>query len=155
MYVKIEQGQVVQYPYSLLALQADHPNVSFPQSWPASVLASYGVAAVLTAEQPATDHTKVAVEKTPRCVGGVWTQVWEVVDASPALLAERTQDAAQTVRTRRDALLNSTVDSLNPLQWEQMTEAQRTAWKDFRQALLDITEQSGFPFSVVWPTKPV
>lgn len=28
------------------------------------------------------------------------------------------------------------------------------AWLDYRQALRDITSQSGFPSNVVWPTKP-
>ena len=28
------------------------------------------------------------------------------------------------------------------------------AWRDFRQALRDIPSQAGFPFEVVWPTKP-
>jgi len=27
-------------------------------------------------------------------------------------------------------------------------------WASYRQALRDITEQTGFPYSVVWPTKP-
>ena len=28
------------------------------------------------------------------------------------------------------------------------------AWATYRQALRDITEQTGFPYSMIWPTKP-
>lgn len=37
----------------------------------------------------------------------------------------------------------------NPLSIEK-----QTAWANYRQELRDITTQSGYPFDVVWPTKP-
>jgi hypothetical protein len=37
----------------------------------------------------------------------------------------------------------------NPLSTEK-----QTAWTNYRQELRDITIQSGYPFDVVWPTKP-
>jgi hypothetical protein len=40
--------------------------------------------------------------------------------------------------------------------WTQASDAptNKPAWAAYRQALRDITAQSGFPHSVVWPTKP-
>jgi hypothetical protein len=43
--------------------------------------------------------------------------------------------------------------------WTQMadittTSASRNAWRAYRQALRDITEQPGFPHEVTWPTPP-
>jgi hypothetical protein len=35
-----------------------------------------------------------------------------------------------------------------------MTQEQQQAWIDYRQALLDVPEQPGFPINVVWPSKP-
>lgn len=66
------------------------------------------------------------------------------------------EKAAREVRLLRDFKLRSEVDPVvsNPLRWGDMTEAQRTAWANYRRALLDITSQSGFPHNVVWPTKP-
>jgi hypothetical protein len=57
-------------------------------------------------------------------------------------------------RARRDALLKETVDSLNPMRWEALTDAQKDAWRTYRQALLDVPQQDGFPTSITWPTKP-
>jgi hypothetical protein len=41
--------------------------------------------------------------------------------------------------------------------WTQMpdvTLANKAAWATYRQALRDITTQSGYPFEIVWPTPP-
>ena len=59
-------------------------------------------------------------------------------------------------RAGRDRLLSEEVDPIvsNPLRWNSMTTEEQQAWADYRQALLDIPQQSGFPHDVVWPTKP-
>lgn len=66
-------------------------------------------------------------------------------------------DAAQAVviRSTRDSILANTVDPLvsNPLRWGGMTAEQQAAWAAYRQALLDIPQQSGFPHNVIWPNK--
>jgi len=56
---------------------------------------------------------------------------------------------ADEVRTQRDALL---ADS----DWTQVPDApvDQAAWATYRQALRDLTEQTGFPEDVTWPTKP-
>lgn len=67
-------------------------------------------------------------------------------------------DAAQAdvVRATRDSILVNSVDPVvsNPLRWGDMTAEKQVAWAAYRQALLDISKQSGFPHNVVWPTKP-
>ena len=65
-------------------------------------------------------------------------------------------EAPERVRKHRDSILESEVDpiSSNALRWASMTAEQQQAWADYRQALLDIPQQSGFPHDVVWPTKP-
>jgi hypothetical protein len=62
----------------------------------------------------------------------------------------------QLVRAQRAAKLYYTVDPVakNPLRWGGMSYEEQAEWAAYRQALLDITEQSGFPHSVVWPVKP-
>lgn len=63
---------------------------------------------------------------------------------------------AASVRYTRNLLLENEVDSLvnNPLRWAALSDAAQTAWTTYRTALLDITEQAGFPHNVTWPTKP-
>jgi hypothetical protein len=55
---------------------------------------------------------------------------------------------AGEVRTERNAKLSET-------DWRfrsDMTPSQ--AWKNYCQALRDVTKQTGFPDSVVWPVEP-
>jgi hypothetical protein len=41
-----------------------------------------------------------------------------------------------------------------PVTQAKLSDAQKTAWTTYRQALRDITDQQGFPWDVQWPTKP-
>jgi hypothetical protein len=43
---------------------------------------------------------------------------------------------------------------MNPIRWEELSEEKKQEWKTYRQALLDIPEQDGFPINVIWPAKP-
>lgn len=60
------------------------------------------------------------------------------------------------VRMKRDTRLSEEVDPIvsNPLRWGSLSDEQQLAFTVYRQNLLDITEQEGFPHNVVWPTKP-
>jgi hypothetical protein len=66
-----------------------------------------------------------------------------------------TEQLAANVRYRRDALL-AEVDSIvgNPLRWASFSQAQQTAWANYRQALLDVPQQPGFPNTINWSNKP-
>jgi hypothetical protein len=60
------------------------------------------------------------------------------------------EELAIQIRARRDSLLAGT-------DWTQLPdvpEATRSAWAEYRQALRDVPQQSGFPKSVTWPTPP-
>lgn len=65
-------------------------------------------------------------------------------------------DAAAGVRWERDDRLANEVDPIvsNSLRWNDMTPEQQGAWSKYRTDLLNITDQSGFPHSVNWPTSP-
>lgn len=74
----------------------------------------------------------------------------------PPTQEELDAEAAEAVRYNRDMLLVSEVDPIvsNPLRWADMTAEEQEAWATYRTDLLNITEQEGFPYNVVWPTKP-
>jgi hypothetical protein len=61
---------------------------------------------------------------------------------------------AATIRKKRNQILETEVDPLvtNPLRWNSLSNQQQ--WISYRQALLDIPQQTGFPDNVTWPTKP-
>lgn len=63
---------------------------------------------------------------------------------------------ARNVRLYRKSLLAENVDPMvsNELRWNSLSAERQAEWNQYRQALLDITEQAGFPFNVEWPTRP-
>lgn len=74
----------------------------------------------------------------------------------PPTQAQLDEQAATQIRKKRDMILMTVVDPVvsNPLRWSDMTPTQQQVWIDYRRALLDITDQVGFPNTIVWPTKP-
>jgi len=61
----------------------------------------------------------------------------------------------QEARAKRDGLLRE-LDAIvsNPLRWNAFTAAEQQALADYRQALLDVPQQEGFPDDIDWPQKP-
>jgi hypothetical protein len=80
-------------------------------------------------------------------VDGVWVE-WSQ--------EKKDESLARHVRSERDRTLRVNVDTVvsNPLRWASMSAEEQQAWADYRQALLDIPDQEGFPHNVNWPTKP-
>lgn len=62
---------------------------------------------------------------------------------------------AAQVRAERDLLL-SVVDVIvsNPLRWASLSSDKQNEWTVYRQALLDVPQQSGFPSNISWPPQP-
>ena len=69
--------------------------------------------------------------------------------------AELDAEAEAMVRRERDNLLETEVDSIvsNPLRWADLSATEQLEMANYRTALLNITEQEGFPHAVVWPVK--
>lgn len=68
--------------------------------------------------------------------------------------AEATASAWSDLRAQRAAMLMSKVDAINAVRWELMTEAERQAWRDYRQALLDLPQNTPDPRNPKWPEAP-
>ena len=79
-------------------------------------------------------------------IGGVTSQVDYRTD----------EQKADNIRMFRNELLVREVDPVvtNPLRWAELSSAVQQQWTDYRTALLDVPQQSGFPNDIVWPTKP-
>lgn len=62
---------------------------------------------------------------------------------------------AAEVRADRDGRL-AEVDAVagNALRWAALDADTQAAWATYRQALLDVPQQDGFPNTVTWPVKP-
>ena len=73
----------------------------------------------------------------------------------PPTQAELDAAAASSVRAERDNRLTE-VDAIagNTLRWAALDVDTQAAWSAYRQALLDVPQQSNFPHDITWPTKP-
>lgn len=147
MLIKVEGSQTKKY--SVQQLLQDNPNVSFPVNPSPELLAEWNVFELTVVPRPTVDHTKTVTEGSPYLQNDNWMQSWVVVDATAEEIELRRTDCSVSVRDERNALLAS-------CDWTQLPDSpvDRQAWSVYRQALRDITSQSGFPFSVVWPTQP-
>jgi len=73
----------------------------------------------------------------------------------PPTQAELDAAEAASVRADRDYRLVE-VDAIagNALRWAALDADKQAEWSTYRQALLDVPQQSGFPHDITWPTKP-
>ena len=72
------------------------------------------------------------------------TKVWELV--VPPVTAD-------SVRDQRNAFLQE-IDSVSATRYASLTTEQQTELQQYRQALLAVPQQTGFPGTVTWPAKP-
>ena len=82
----------------------------------------------------------------------------KVVAGTVATPSQSELDAglAIDIRDLRDRKLKNEVDPIvtNPLRWEDLSTSKQNEWKAYRTALLAVPQQSGFPNTITWPTKP-
>ena len=69
---------------------------------------------------------------------------------------EQNQDDAISLIKKEEVKLDRNL-LLQQSDWTQLPDVPletKQAWATYRQALRDITTQEGYPFNVIWPTKP-
>jgi hypothetical protein len=76
------------------------------------------------------------------------TKTWQ----DPRTEQQKFQQAGQQVLAKRKELLDST-DWIVIKAMDTGTTIPQ-AWQTYRQELRDITNQTGYPYQVTWPTKP-
>lgn len=75
---------------------------------------------------------------------------------APPTTAELEAEAAFFVQGQRSNLLTTVVDPIatNALRWGELSDDQKAELSAYRLALLDVTEQAGYPLDVEWPVIP-
>lgn len=148
-YLKINSDGTKVFPFQPSQLRKDHPDVSFPKEFTDELLSGYGVFPVADSERPQTDASTLLVEGEPVNVNGTWVRSFDVVAKSAEQIESEYQQQAESIRSERNRLLSET-------DWTQLADSpvDNVAWITYRQALRDITNQGGFPFNVIFPTKP-
>lgn len=66
-----------------------------------------------------------------------------------------TEELTKQMREQRDKLL-SEMDVIisNPLRWNNFSQEKQQQYSLYRQALLNVPQQIGFPSNIEWPTLP-
>jgi len=155
MYAKIENGTIVRYPYTTAQLRSSNKNISFPLEISNDLLAEFNMIQVIVTGQPTYDAmTETVVQGTPvySSERNRWEQQWSVVSLSAEEIAQKLSGQISTVRKQRNELLKST-------DWTQvddspLTNIKKAEWALYRQALRDVTAQTGFPWTITWPDAP-
>lgn len=152
MFVKITNGQVTKYPYTVGDLRRDNPNTSFPKTVPETTMASYGMYPVSYEAAPDYDPLTHRLQHStvPSLVDGEWKLTKTVVALTADQIADATSAKAAEMRKVRDALLAET-------DYFALTDVTMdAAMTSYRQALRDITSHANWPYltDADWPTKP-
>jgi hypothetical protein len=159
--VKIENGAVSQYPYSIGMLRRDNKNVSFPKAIPDETLAEFGVHSVTVADKPDYDERTHRISQfkailwrasTSAPGDGSWVVGWDTEAKTADEVQEYDDAAAASVRKERNNLLAAS-DWVVIMHTEKGTNIP-ASWEIYRQALRDVTSQAGFPNNVTYPAKP-
>ena len=87
---------------------------------------------------------------TKYILGPVFTD-GETTAAEQEAAYKAMKDAEQAANVR-----NQRTEKLKDSDWTQIADstADKTAWATYRQALRDITDQAGFPWTITWPDAP-
>jgi len=78
-----------------------------------------------------------------------------IADYQAPPVIETTELISERQRLRRNQLLLE-LDQIvtNPLRWAELTADQQQDYARYRQELLDVPQQAGFPNDIIWPTPP-
>ena len=147
------------------------PNTSLPRVWTAAICDDLNIDPVLAAPapEPTGDLKAVVRNGVTQDANGNWVEAWverdmfadfvndEGVTVTKAeqeaeYTARKAEEKATAIRTERDAKLAES--DWMVIKATETGVALATEWATYRQALRDVTAQTGFPNEVTWPTKP-
>lgn len=156
MFVKITNGQVSAYPYTVGDLRRDNPNTSFPKNVPAATMAAFGMFPVGYEAAPDFDPMTHRIQNSnlPELKNGEWVLTKTVVALTAEQIADRDAATAYAGRAKRNKLLTAS-------DWTQMNDSplnneMKTAWATYRQELRDVTDLANWPNIAEddWPIEP-
>jgi len=126
-----------------------NPNTSFPQQISANNLNDFDADVVLEGPQASPTRYQTAYRDGVEEIDGKWYTKYSVTDMDDE--AKTAKDAEQAKAVREDR-----TKRLSESDWTQVADApvDKTVWATYRQALRDVTAQSGFPWEITWPTQP-
>jgi Phage tail assembly chaperone protein len=113
------------------------------------VAESLGVDVMLEGPQASPTRYQTAYRDGVEQIGGAWFTKYSVSDMDADAITAKDAEQAKSMREQRNT-------KLSDCDWTQLADstADKAAWATYRQALRDLTKQSGFPWEVTWPDAP-
>jgi hypothetical protein len=147
MQIRIRQTGAVMYEGEFRAM---HSNTSMPQQLSETLINDLGGDVVFEGPQPQPTRYQVGFADGLEQIDGKWYTKYSVADMGQEAKAIKDAEQAEKTRSQR-------TDKLKGSDWTQVADApvDKAAWATYRQALRDITAQSGFPWDTQWPDAPV
>ena len=149
-YVQAQGDTFIRHIFDVEPTQWDADNYCYARRLTEEQVVHFGVHKKQIVTPPYHDPATQSLDEGPALlIDGVWTQNYIVTDLSADESAAKVGAQWDVIRAERNKLL---VES----DWTQLPDVPVDAavWATYRQALRDITKQSGFPWNVTWPTAP-
>tara|TARA_B100001059_G_scaffold168300_2_gene168085 strand:+ start:545 stop:1027 length:483 start_codon:yes stop_codon:yes gene_type:complete len=151
MLIKLVDGVPEGYPLIQSNFFQLFPSTSFALPLTPDDVEPFGYGIYEFSDKPEPGMHQNVVEVTPAqdVDSGVWIQQWSFTEQTDEEKAASDAHHARTIRTERTGkLMNCDYTQLldSPVDSDQ--------WKEYRQALRDLTDQSGFPWDITWPVSP-
>ena len=161
MYAEVKNGVVVTFPYNYDILVQKNPYTKFAQTDLLSMysgtednLAGHELVRVTELEAPTfNSQTQKAIQNSaPALVDNVWTLGWSVHSLTQTEQDQKTTLESKAMRQIRD-------DKLKECDWIVIKNLESNSnipgvWEVYRQALRDVPDQTGFPWTITWPVEP-
>ena len=146
MLVRIRDTGAVMYESEFRKLNS---NTSFPYPISAETLSEFGADVVLEGPQASPTRYQTAFSDGVEEIDGKWYTKYSVADLDDEAKAAKDAEQAKSVRQSRDQKLKDS-------DWTQVADApvNKEDWAAYRQALRNLPEQEGFPWTVTYPTQP-
>jgi hypothetical protein len=113
------------------------------------VLEALGADVVFEGAQAQPTRYQVAFADGAEQIDGKWYTKYSVAEMDAEAITAKDSEQAKSIREQRSTKLAES-------DWTQVADApvDKAVWATYRQALRDITAQSGFPWTITWPDAP-
>ena len=148
MQIRIRETGAVMYESEFRAYCQANGGPSW-ETTTTEVLEALGADVVLEGPQTQPTRYQTSFANGVEQIDGQWFTKYSVADMDADAIAAKDAEQAKAIRDQRNTKLSET-------DWTQVADApvDKTVWATYRQALRDITTQSGFPWEITWPDAP-
>lgn len=153
-YAIIQNNAVVEYPVNPRVWNIQTESFNVPEYWPGGEL--NGKTYVYCHNNPPKAYPMKNAVENNRPVFDAATNLWyrgyDLVDATPTEIAERTQMQLQSIEDEKKYLIAEGLKARDAI--ENLPLEGQQEWDTYFTDLQNIESQASFPWDLTWPTRP-